>query len=63
MVASLVLAAIQNNKYNKFSKIMENNFVKYLFLFIIGMIGVFVGRRMAIKRMIKKSSLDKKDMV
>jgi len=42
---------------------MENDFVKYLFLFIIGMIGVFVGRRMAIKRTMKKSSLDKKDVV
>jgi len=42
---------------------MENDFVKYLFLFIIGILGVFVGRRMAIKRMMKKSSSDKKDMV
>ena len=42
---------------------MENDFVKYLFLFIIGMLGVFVGRRMAIKRMMKKSSSDKEDMV
>jgi len=42
---------------------MENDFVKYLFLFIIGMLGVFVGRRMAIKRMMKKSSSDEKDMV
>jgi hypothetical protein len=43
---------------------MENDFVKYLFLFIVGILGVFVGRRMAIKRMMKKkSSLDKKDMV
>ena len=33
---------------------MENDFVKYLFLFIIGMLGVFIGRRMAIKRMMKK---------
>jgi len=45
-------------------KIMENDFVKYLFLFLIGMFGVFIGRRMAIRRMMKKkSSLDKKDMV
>ncbi len=42
---------------------MKNDFIKYLFLFIIGMLGVFVGRRMAIKRMIKKSSSDKEDMV
>jgi len=33
---------------------MENDFLKYLFLFIIGMLGVFVGRRMAIRRMMKK---------
>ena len=63
MVENPLPAVIQNNKYNKFSKIMENDFVKYLFLFIIGIVGVFVGRRMAIKRMIKKSSSDKKDMV
>jgi len=45
-------------------KIMENDFVKYLFLFLIGMFGVFIGRRMAIRRMMKKkSSSDKKDMV
>jgi hypothetical protein len=45
-------------------KIMENDFVKYLFLFIIGMLGVFVGRRMAIKRMMeKKFSSDEEDMV
>jgi len=43
---------------------MENDFVKYLFLFIIGMLGVFIGRRMAIRRIMKKkSSSDKKDMV
>jgi hypothetical protein len=49
---------------NEFSKIMENDFVKYLFLFIIGMLGVFIGRRMAIRRIMKKkSSSDKKDMV
>jgi len=39
---------------------MENDFVKYLFLFIVGMLGVFIGRRMAIKRMIKKELKDKK---
>ncbi len=42
---------------------MENDFLKYLFLFGIGILGVFIGRRMAIKRMIKKSSSDEKDMV
>lgn len=35
---------------------MENDFVKYLFLFIIGILGVFIGRRIAIKRMMKKQS-------
>jgi len=45
-------------------KIMENDFVKYLFLFIVGILGVFVGRRMAIRRIIKKKfSSNKKDMV
>jgi len=33
---------------------MGNDFVKYLFLFAIGMLGVFIGRRMAIKRIMKK---------
>jgi hypothetical protein len=33
---------------------MENGFVKYLFFLAFGMLGVFVGRRMAIKRMMKK---------
>jgi len=43
---------------------MENDFIKYLFLFIIGMLGVFVGRRMAIRRMMKKkSSSNEEDMV
>jgi len=43
---------------------MENHFVKYLFLFVIGILGVFIGRRMAIKRIMKKKfSSDKKDMV
>lgn len=60
MVGNPVLVDIQNNKFNE---IMQNDFVKYLFLFIIGMLGVFIGRRMAIKRMMKKSSSDKKDMV
>ena len=43
---------------------MENDFIKYLFLFIIGMLGVFVGRRMAIRRIMKrKSSSNQEDMV
>jgi len=43
---------------------MENHFVKYLFLFLIGMFGVFIGRRMAIRRMMKKkSSSNEEDMV
>ena len=43
---------------------MGDDFVKYLFLFVIGMLGVFIGRRMAIRRMMKKKfSSDKKDMV
>jgi len=34
---------------------MGNDFVRYLFLFAtIGMLGVFIGRRMAIKRIMKK---------
>jgi len=33
---------------------MENDFLKYLFLLTIGMLGVFIGRRMAIRRMMKK---------
>ena len=61
MAESPALVSIQNNK---FSRIMENNFVKYLFLFVVGILGVFIGRRMAIKRMMKKKfSSDKKDMV
>jgi len=48
----------------KKNKIMGDDFVKYLFLFVIGMLGVFIGRRMAIRRMMKKKfSSDKKDMV
>jgi len=43
---------------------MENHFVKYLFLFLLGMFGVFIGRRMAIRRMMKKkSSSNEEDMV
>ena len=43
---------------------MENDFVKYLFLFLVGMFGVFIGRRMAIKRMMEKeSSSNEEDMV
>jgi len=38
---------------------MESNFLKYLFLFIIGVLGVFVGRRMAIRRMINKELKNK----
>jgi len=39
---------------------MANDFVKYLFLFIVGMLGVFIGRRMAIRRMMKKELEDEK---
>lgn len=43
---------------------MENDFVKYLFLFVVGILGVFIGRRMAVRKMMKKKfSSDKKDVV
>jgi len=42
------------------NKTMGDNLIKYLILFLVGMCGVLIGRRTAIRRIIKKKSENEK---